>query len=278
MKLRLILLVSVFAFIALFAGRFSAVSAGPADCTSFVGYGDVPMETSTTVTFECAVDTQVYFGVCDAGNVPNDDLFNMTFDGQAVTYNYYLNTTDEYTVLGSAAALTGINSADLNSLNSTPYPPATYAYAISPNAGDVVNHLQAWCGVDWKGVSNGISSGCDTNVPVFTNDEAPSDGTLEVHVLLGNESARTDELVFATWSVTQGEQLNNKYASPIPSPRYVRVWWQAEGSSDWYLLTSQYWQGGGSTQSDYGLTCGTSPQPSYHTAFANAVAESVVYP
>ena len=278
MKLRLILFVSVFAFIALFAGRFTAVSAGPATCSAFVSYGDVPMETSTTVSFECAVDTEVYFGVCDSGSVPNDDLFNMTFTGQIVTSNYYPNSVDEYTVLGSAMALTGTNFADLNSLNSTPYPPATFAYAISPNAGEVVNHLKTWCGADWKGVSNGVSSSCDTNVPVFTQDGAPSNGTLEVHVLLGNESARTDELVFATWSVTEGEQLNNKYVTYLPAPRYVRVWWQAEGSSDWSLLPSQYWLGGGSSSSDYGLQCGTSPQPSYHTAFADAVAESVVYP
>lgn len=277
MKLRLILLVSVFALVVLFTDRFTAVSAGPADCTAYAS-SSIPMESSITANFECSIDTEVYFGTCDSGPVPNDDLFNMVFSGQVVTYNYYPNSTDEYTVLGSATAVAGINSVDLNSLNSTPWPDATYSYAISPNAGEVIAYLQDWCGADWKGVSNGISSGCDANVPVFTKDEAPSDGTLEVHVLLGNESARTDELLFATWSVTEGEQLNNKYVSPIPSPRYVRVWWQAEGSSDWYLLPSQYWLGGGSTQSDYGLQCGTSPQPSYHTGFADAVAESVVYP
>ncbi|MCA9926550.1 MAG: hypothetical protein KC421_29480 [Anaerolineales bacterium] len=276
MKSRLMLLVPIFMLVALFAGRLAPVSAVATDCSSFVSYASVPMQTSTTVSFDCSADTVVYFGVCDDGGVPNDDLFNMVFDGKVVTSNYYVNNTDEYTVLGSGLGLTGTNLVDLNSLNSTPYPPATYAYAISPNSGDVVTHLQTWCGTDWKGIGNGVGASCDTNVPVFTTDTAPSDGTLELHVLLGNEGARTDEILFQTWDVSAGEQINNAYVTNLPAPRYLRTWWQPAGSSDWYLLTSQYWQGGWTVQDEFGLECGVSPQPSYHTSFASAVPESDV--
>ncbi len=276
MKFRLFLLVPIFMIVALFVGHLAPVSAVATDCASFVNSASVPMETSTTVSFDCSVDTVVYFGVCDDGGVPNDDLFNMVFDGQLVTYNYYQNYTDEYTVLGSATAPAGTNFADLNSLNSTPYPPATFAYAISPNSGEVVNHLKTWCGADWRGVSSGIGANCDTNVPVFTTDSALSDGKLELHVLLGNEGARGDEIVFKTWDITGGQQINNAFATNLPAPRYLRVWWQPAGGTDWYMLTSQYWQGGGSLSDQYGLECGVSPQPSYHTSFAGAVPESDV--
>lgn len=277
MKSRLILLVSTVMFSVLFVSHFQSVTAGSANCSAQAS-GGIDMESSLDFTFECATDTQVFFGTCDSGGVPNDDLFNIVFGGQVTTYNYYVNLTDEYTVLGSATAPAGTNTATLNSLNSTPYPPATYSYAVSPNAGEVVDYLRAWCGADWKGVSGGVGSSCDTNLPVFTSDGAPSDGTLEIHVILGNESARTDEIVFQSWNVASGEQLNNKLVQNLPSPRFIRVWWQADGSSDWYLLPSQYWQGGGSTASDYGIACGPSPQPSYHTAFANAVPELTIYP
>jgi len=276
MKFRLFLLVPFFMIVALFVGRLAPVSAVATDCASFVSYGDLPMEASITVSFECADDNIVYFGVCDSGNVPYDDEFNMVFNGQLATRNYYENITDEYTEIYSATALAGTNYVDLNSLNSTPYPPATYAYAISPDAGDVVNHLQTFCGADWKGVSGGVGSSCDTNVPVFTADAAPTDGTLELHVLLGNEGARGDEIIFKTWDVTAGEQLNNVFSMNLPAPRYLRYWWQPTGGTDWTMLTSQYWQGGGSLSDQYGLECGVSPQPSYHTSFASAVPESDV--
>ena len=279
MKIRLLLLVPVFMAVVLFAGRWTPVSAVVDDCAAFVSDGNIPMESSTTIRFDCATDKVVYFGVCDSGNVLNDDLFNMVFAGQLVTYNYFPNATDEYTMLGSATAPAGANYADLNSLNSSPYPPATFAYAISPDSGEVVDHMQATCGVDWKGVFFDVSAGgtnCDTNVPVFTADSAPSDGKLELHVLLGNEGARGDEMVFKTWDVIEGQQLNNAFATNLLAPRYLRVWWQPAGGTDWYMLTSQYWQGGGSLSDQYGLECGVSPQPSYHTSFAGAVPESDV--
>lgn len=278
MKSRFILFVPVFLFFVLFGSRFTLVSAGSTDCTSFENSAGIPVETSTTVTFNCAAETAVYFGACDDGGVPNDDLFNMVYEGNVVTYNYYVNGVDEYTVLGSATAKVGTNTVELNSLNTTPYPPATYAYAISPNSGDVVNHLQTWCGADWVGIGSGGGAGasCDTNVPLFTNDTAPSNGTIELHVLFGNEGSFDDEIRFQTWDVTEGEQINNAYAPNLPAPRYLRAWWQPEGSSDWYLMTSQYWQGGGTLQSEYGLTCNVSPQPSYHTSFVGAIPEADV--
>ncbi|KAA3665353.1 MAG: hypothetical protein DWQ04_01050 [Chloroflexi bacterium] len=276
MKYRLFLLVPMFMIIALFVGRLAPASAVATDCASFVTDSDMPMESTKTISFDCTEDTVVYFGVCDSGNVPNDDAFNMVFNGQLVAQNIFENITDEYTEFFSKRASAGTNYADLNSLNSSPYPPATFSYAISPDLGDVENHLRTWCGDDWKGLRGSLGSNCDTNVPIFTTDAAPTDGTLELHVLLGNEGARGDEIVFQTWEVSAGEQLNNVFSMNLPAPRYLRYWWQPAGGSDWTMLTSQYWQGGGSLGDQFGLECGVSPQPSYHTSFASAVAESDV--
>lgn len=274
MNNRWIFLFAAIGLLALFAAAVSPTQAANGDCEAYAT-SSVPMESSTSIDFTCNADATVYFGVCDSGGVPNDDLFNIVFSGQVVSYNYYPNATDEYTVLGEAQLAAGSYTAEMNSLNSTPFPPATYSYGVSTNAGDVVNYLQTYCGTDWKGVGPGVSASCDTNVPVFTMDAAPSDGTLEFHVLFGNEGARGDEIIFMTWDISEGDQINNAMVTNLPAPRYARLWWSPDGSSDWYLLTSQYWHGGGSTADQYGITC-SGGQPSYHTSFSSAVPEADV--
>ena len=255
-------------------GVVAQTSAQSGDCTAFET-GSIPMLSSLDISFNCTQDTTVYVGVCDSGNVPNDDLFDVYFGGQMTSYNYYISG-EEWTVLGEIQAAAGDNMAVMHSLNTTPYPPATYSYAISPEAGEVVNYLQAYCGADWQGIGPGISASCAASLPVFTTDKAPTDGTLEFHVLFGNEGARTDEIVFYAWDVKAGEQINQKWISNLPSPRYGRLWWNPDGTNDWYLLTSQYWQGGGTLADQYGISCQNDPLPSYHTSFASAVPEQSV--
>ena len=121
-----------------------------------------------------------------------------------------------------------------------------------------------------------ISESKGSSVLLFTMDEAPTDGTLEFHILLGNESAVDGEQVFWALDVNKNEQINNMLISNLPGPRYGRVWWQPNGSEEKYLLTSQYWSADAwSTSQEYGIADGNA-QPSYHTSFSSAIPESDV--
>ena len=275
MKKIITLLTSLFALFALVAMWASPTQAGPADCSA-TGIGGFTPLGSISFDYTCSTDQTVYFGVCDSGGVPNDDLFDVRADGLLVSYNYYVGGTDEYTVMSQSQAKAGVNTAVVNSLNTTPYPPATYSYIVSPNSTDVPAFLASVCGVDWKGLGSGVSSACDTTVNIFTEDKAPTDGTLEVHVLLGNEASFADEIHFSTVSVSAGDQLNNVPVPNVTEPRFVRIWWQPDGSTDWSYLPTQYWHGGGTLADEYGVSCdsGISPPPSYHTSFASAIPES----
>lgn len=276
MKLKLFLLVSSFIAALVFTVQVGPTYASSADCYG-AGTGYFTPLGSLDFSYTCAADQTVYFGVCDSGGVPNDDLFDVRANGLLVSYNYYVNSVHEYTVMSQFQASAGTNTAVMNSLNTTPYPPATYSYVVSSDPNDVPTYLSAVCGVDWKGIGPGPNVGCDSNINIFTTDTAPSDGTLEFHVLLGNEGSIGDEIQFASISVSAGEQLNNVTIPNVPSPRYMRLWWQPAGSSDWSLLTTQYWHGGGSLADEFGVSCNLSgPQPSYHTSFASAVPESEV--
>lgn len=276
MKTKLFLLVTLFLTALLFAVQVGPTYAGPADCYA-AGTGSFTPLGSLDFDYTCGAAQTVYFGVCDSGGVPNDDLFDIRADGLLVSYNYYVNGVDEFTVMSQFQASAGTNTAVMNSLNTTPYPPATYSYIVSTDPNDVPTYLSAVCGIDWKGIGSGPNVGCDTNVNIFTTDVAPADGTLEFHVLLGNEGSFGDEIHYSTINVSAGEQLNNVTIPNVPAPRYMRLWWQAAGSSDWSLLTTQYWHGGGSLADEFGISCNVSgPQPSYHTSFASAVPESQV--
>ena len=268
------LLLSVFFFAAQAAPPIHATTA---DCYTAAS-GGFPHLGSITFDFTCSQPQTVYFGVCDSGNVPYDDLFDVRIDGLLVSRNYYNNITDEYTVMSRYEATAGTTTATVRSLSNSNYPPATYSYVASSDPNDIEPYLRAYCGVDWKGIASPSGATCSTTVHIFTQDTAPSDGTLEVHVLLGNEGSFADEQVWATIDISDGEQLNNMPVPNMPSPRYVRVWWQPDGSTDWSLLTTQYWQGGGSLADEYGVSCQgvAGGQPSYHTAFANTIPEADV--
>ncbi|MCZ7674278.1 MAG: hypothetical protein M5U34_47680 [Chloroflexi bacterium] len=246
------------------------VGASPtADCEAFAS-GSIPQLTSLDIPFSCQQQGTVYFGVCDSGPVPDDDEFNIVFNNVIVASNWY-SGGEEFAYIGSAQAAAGSHVAVLNSVN--PAWGATYSYAISTNQAAVTGYLQGACGADFGGTAN-IGGQCVRNVPVFTTDTAPTNGKVSFNVQFG-EMNREEGRALKTWNLKAGERINNATV-PVPAPQYVRVWWQPEGDSEWYLMTSQYWQGGGDTDSEYGIDCELSGVPSYHTSFAGAVPEAEV--
>jgi hypothetical protein len=275
---RIVIVLFVLLTLGLFASQASLTAAGPGgDCNAF-GIGSIPDLTSLAISFTCAAEATVYFGACDSGSVPNDDLFEITYEGQAVSFNLYSGGS-ELVNIGSALVPAGSHTASLNSLSTTPFPPATYTYAISSDKAAVESTLfdPNTCGAD---ISSGpITSTCSfgpRNVPVFTQDAAPTNGTLEFRIMLGNEDSRQVSGLMMEWDIVAGQQLNNVMVPDLPAPRYARLWWQPADSADWYMLTSQYWHGDGTTDSEYGIECAMGAQPSYHTSFASAVPESAV--
>jgi hypothetical protein len=265
-KLKIIFSLLIVVMLGILAFTLPIGASPTADCEQF-GTGYISPLSSLSISFTCTQDSTVYFGACDSGNVPDDDLFNITFNGAVVSTNSF-GGGREYVSIGTASAAAGSNTATLNSLNTTPFPPATYSFAISSDQGAVSNYLVSWCGVDYSS-----SSACSVAVPVFTQDKAPSAGTLELRVQFGNMN-RPEGYTIQTWDVYEGQQINNDTAV-VPAPQYVRVWWQPDGSTEWYLLTSQYWTGDGTTKSEFGVSCGVS-SPSYHTSFASAIEASKV--
>lgn len=250
----------------------ATVSASPtADCEAFQK-GEIPALSSLEIPFTCQQEATVYFGVCDSGGVPNDDEFNIIFNSNVVAYNWY-SGDQEFAYLGASQAAAGNNSAILNSLNTTPFPPATYSYALSTDQSAVSAYLQGVCGADFGGTAD-IGGQCVRNVPVFTTDTAPTNGTVSFNVQFG-EMGRREGRALKTWDIKAGQQINNSTV-PVPAPQYVRLWWQPEGDSQWYLMTSQYWQGGGTKASEYGIDCSLDGAPSYHTSFADSVPEAEV--
>jgi hypothetical protein len=251
-------------------GHFPIATANPAaDCEAFSSSFMDPLA-STDVTFTCAADSVAYFGTCDSGGVPNDDLFEIVFtlNGAVVSNNYYVNGI-EYVNIGQAAVTAGTHLATLTSLN-VGVAEATYSYAVSSDVSAVSDYLGAFCGVDFQaGTPAGV--GCFRDVPVFTTDTAPSNGTLEFRIMLGNEDARERSGLMKTWQITAGQQLNNDVVSQVHGPRYARLYWQPAGSGEWFLLTSQYWHNEGTTADEYGVACEYPAQASYHTSFASAV-------
>lgn len=244
-------------------------AAGAADCTA-TGSGGINPLTSVAIDFQCSADTVVYFGACDNGGNPNDDLFNMTYMGAVVSTNRYVNNR-EHVSIGMAQVGAGSNQAVLNSTNYSPDLPATYFFALSPDRAFVAGSLQDFCGTDFGGTE---APSCLKSVPVFTEDTAPTDGTLRVDVQYG-EMNREEGWTVGTFELNAGQRLNNAAVS-VPAPKYVRVWWQAEGSTVWDLLPSQYWTGSGTLASEYGVSCDNKDVPSYHTSFSDAIPDSLV--
>jgi len=269
MKNRYALLVVLVAVLSLVLLTMPLGAAPLADCSAF-GTGGMNQFTTLSLPFACEMDSTVYFGVCDSGPAL-EDFFNITYQGAIVAYNE-INGPNEAVYVGSSMVAAGSQEGLLNSLRGEAL--ATYSYAISSDYDEVTNYLNSQCGSDFGGVST--SGACNTNIPIFTQDGAPSAGTLMLTAKLGEESVLEDEPVLYTWQIYEGQQLNNVMAASVTPDRYVRLWWQSDGDTEWYLLPSQYWHGTGLEDSEYGVTCMDETQPSYHTAFADAVPASDV--
>ncbi len=269
MKTRILLVLSV-VFVLLLAARLSSATAAPAADCDATAVGSMTNLSSQSIDFNCAASAPVYFGVCDSGSVPNDDLFVIEFDGATVSRNFFVGAGEMFEI-GVGQSNAGSNTATLRSINNSPFPPATYAYAISSDSGVVTDYLSRFCGSDFQGVGMPAGTQCLRNVPIFTTDQAPSAGTLEFRIMFGNEESREDSILLQTWNITSGQQLNNVLTTRVPGPRYVRLYWQPDGG-DWSMLTSQYWHNEWTKNDEYGVDCRYPAQPSYHTSFASAVA------
>src|SRR5690606_32886457 len=100
--------------------------------------------TSISVPLTCEADQIVYFGACDSGPVPNDDEFEMVFNGAVVSRNGFVDGR-EYVDIGSALVTAGEHEVTLRNLaNRIPY--ATYTYAISTDRQMVEATMREQCG------------------------------------------------------------------------------------------------------------------------------------
>ncbi len=277
MKVRFFVLGILVLLVALI-GRLPFASAAPtlaspaADCESFgTGEGATGLAplASLDFNFSCSTDAVVYFGTCDSGPIPDDDLFNITYNGTVVAYNFYEGGA-EYAVIGTAAATAGSHTATLASIN-VGEAEATYSYAVSADSAAVTSYLSSFCGTDFAGPGVPAGIACYRDVSVFTEDTASSNGVLEFRIMLGNEDSRETSGLMQSWEITAGQRLNNVLVTNVPGPRYARLYWQPAGSGEWYMLTSQYWHNEGTKADEYGVACTYPAQASYHTSFASAV-------
>lgn len=282
--------ITIFALVALFisaavAININATASGAATCSAF-STGSMPDLSSVNISFSCAstVDTDgralenatnytVYFGVCDSGSVANDDLFTLSFNGSVVSSNRFENNRELVTI-GTASVGAGGYAAMLNSVSSNASPPATYGYGISTSYGEVVNFLQRYCGSDIINPALSAGSGCVKIIPVRTEGQAPTNGKLLMKAQYGSQN-RPEGYTIGYWQIQAGQYLNNAPVY-VPAPQHARLWWQPEGSEDWYLLPSQYWHNDGTLGSEYGASCTNEALPSYHTAFNKAIHASQV--
>lgn len=272
---KVIALMFVFTILAVVATTIP-IKASSAGCTEVKSTGGIPDLSSADFTFDCTSTETVYFGACDSGNVPRDDYFQVVFQGKLVSRNRFAGN-QEFVGIGQAQAPVGSNVATLVSVSTTQFPPATYSLAVSTDRQAVIDYLvqPQYCGADVTATSfEDVANGCERAVPLFTTDAAPANGTLEMRVQFGEQN-RTEGYNVRTWQVIKGKQINNE-SGIVPAPKWVRVWWQPAGESDWYLLPSQYWAGSGTTASEYGVSCDNKGVPSYHTSFANAIHQSEV--
>ena len=258
-------------FAVLFFSQISTTNASvsTADCYVATTGSNMPAD-DFNFNFTCTGSKTVYFGVCDSG-FP-DDTFQIEYKGNIVSESISSGAAQTISI-GSATSDAGSNTATV--LVTAPDDLGTYSYAVSSDYGEVANYMNTYCGFVLPIPTTPVGGTCDEAVPVFTADGAPSDGTLEFHILLGNEGEIGGEQIIHSWDLSEGDQLNNATVTGLSGPRYARVWWQADGSSDWYLLPSQYYHDGSSTSDEYGISCGDG-QPSYHTSFSEAIPESAV--
>lgn len=114
---------------------------------------------------------------------------------------------------------------------------------------------------------------------LFSADTAPEDGSVVLYVQFG-ELNRPEGSMIGGWRVAKGAHLDQTVQ--VPANQKARAWYQPDSSDVWYLLPSQFWQadsvenvGGGTCESEYGISA-DADIPSYHTYFANAIAQQDV--
>ena len=234
--------------------------------------GSFQAESSLALSLECDAPTQLYFGVCDSGGVGGDDRLSVLFNGGEIASNFFFNGAEE-TDIGSTTVAAGSHTVTVTSLN-TDVGFATYSVAVTPDIGALAEYLLARCGSDFI-EPNIIGGECSRAVPVFLTDPAPMAGTLRLKSRFGMLN-REEGITLKEWSINAGDRVNNAVVN-MPGPDYARLWWQPAGSSEWQLLPSQYWHGGGSASSEYGIDCNENMStPSYHSAFSKAIPASEV--
>ena len=279
---------AIFSVVALFISalvtlNFNVNASSTAACSAFAT-GSMSDLASLNVPFVCGQVTTdsgsstndtytVYFGVCDSGSVANDDLFNMTFNGGVVSSNRFDNNRELVTI-GTASLATGQYNAVVQSISTNSSPPATYGYGISSSYGELVNFLTRYCGSDILNPALTASANCVRIIPVRTEGNAPTNGTLKLMAQYGTMN-RPEGYTIGYWKLQAGQYLNNAPAY-VPAPQFARLWWQPEGTEDWYLLPSQYWHNDGTLGSEYGAACNENALPSYHTSFSNAIPAAEV--
>lgn len=272
---KVVAILFVFMVIAV-AFAVAPTEASSTGCSDVMMTGDIPDLSSKDFSFDCMTSEVVYFGACDSGNVPRDDYFEVVYQGHLVSRNRFADGK-EFVGIGQAVTAVGANVATLVSTSKTPFPPATYSFAMSTDRQAVIDYLvqPQYCGEDVTATSfEDLGEGCLRAVRLFTTDAAPSSGKLEMRVQYGEQN-RAEGYTVREWTVTKGKQINNE-SGMVPAPKWVRVWWQPSDGSDWYLLPSQYWMGDGTTDSEYGVSCNDKGVPSYHTSFSDAIHESDV--
>ncbi len=260
----------------LFFGKVTATEAAvTADCFTEHQEAYFGSPADEDFNFTCASAQTVYFGICDNYIIP-ERSYTITFKGDIVARNTFSGASQSV-FIGSGMSDAGDNMMTVNIVDVPGYD-VVYLYAVSSDYQEVVDVLSPCLDSSDDGsgeAPNVQNGGCYGSMPVFTADTAPSAGTLELHVLLGNEGARSDEQIMETWHIGEGDQINNAMVHDLKGRRYARLWWQPDDSDEWYLLPSQYYHEGNSTADEYGIACNSS-QPSYHTSFADAIAESNV--
>lgn len=246
-------------------------------CGSLVQNGDVPSLGEKTMIFDCEVEDYVYVGICDVGGDRPDDLFQVRYsDGYIASENGVDPNGRETVDVNLIYLRSGKNTVTVNSVSDSGFAP--YYLVMGGSAAEVGYRLLNNCGYDYVGEGFDYNSSnpdsCAVDIQVFMEDAAPSAGKIIVTYQYGTLN-RPEGIMRASTIAADSERIDWKVN--VPAPKWLRVWWQPANQTSWYLLPSQYWQGDGTSESEYGVWCADDDQlPSYHTAFDRAIPASDV--
>ncbi|MEM7802945.1 MAG: hypothetical protein AAF633_27390 [Chloroflexota bacterium] len=251
-------------------------SAQSGSCGSLYSQSDLPSLGEKSLTLNCDADEYVYIGICDVGGDRPDDLFQVRYsDGFIASQNGVDPHGRETVDINLLYLREGKNTITINSVSDSGYAP--YLLAMGGSASEIGYRLLSGCGYDYvgEGFTNQFDSDtCRVDIQVFMEDAAPESGKVIVTYQYG-ELNRPEGIMRASTIVSAGERVDWKVN--VPAPKWLRVWYQPSGSTTWYLLPSQYWQGTGTPDSEYGIWCADDDQlPSYHTSFDKRIPASDV--